>query len=124
MDKILLQGIQFYGYHGLSAEERAVGGRYAVDIELTLDLRAAGRSDHIADTVSYSAVHRLALEIGQGRSFHLIEALAQAIAEAVLERFPVEEVLIRVKKQPPPTEGILDYAGVEIRRRRGREGET
>lgn len=118
MDRILLQGVQFYGYHGLSEEERAVGGRYAVDVELTLDLQAAGRSDNIADTVSYSAVHRLILEIGQGRRFHLIEALAQALAEAILDRFPVEEVLIRVRKQPPPVAGILDYAGVEIRRRR------
>jgi dihydroneopterin aldolase len=118
VDKILLQGIQFYGYHGLSEEERAVGGRYGVDVELALDLQAAGRSDNIADTVSYSDVHRLIMEVGQGRSFHLLEALAQAMAEAILECFPVEEVLIRVKKQPPPVAGILDYAGVEIRRER------
>ncbi|MFQ6058085.1 MAG: dihydroneopterin aldolase [Anaerolineae bacterium] len=118
MDRIILQGIQFYGYHGCSEEERRVGGRYVVDVELTCDLRAAGRSDDLTDTIDYSAVYSLVAEMGRSRSFHLIEALAQAMAEAILERFPVEEVLIRVRKQPPPVAGILDYAGVEIRRRR------
>lgn len=117
-DKIILSGIQFHGHYGVSDQERGVGGRYVVDLELTYDLRPAGRSDALTDTVDYSAVYALVVAIGRERQFHLLEALAQALADAMLAKFPVGEVLVRVKKQPPPIAGVLDYAGVEIRRTR------
>lgn len=117
-DKILLSGIQFPGHHGVSDQERAVGGRYVVDLELAYDLRLPGRSDALADTIDYSAVYTLVVAIGRERQFHLLETLAQTLADAVLAQFPISEVLVRVKKQPPPIAGILDYVGVEIRRMR------
>lgn len=118
-DRILIHGVQFFAHHGVSPEERRVGGRYVVDVALECDLGPAAASDRLDDTVSYSDVYRLVVEIGQGRQFQLIETLAEAMAQAILERFPrVEGVQVRVKKQPPPTAGILDYAGVEIYRRR------
>jgi dihydroneopterin aldolase len=119
VDKILVHGIQFFGYHGVRPEEHVVGGRYVVDVTIEADLRPAAASDDVADTVNYSEVYRTVVEIGQGRQFKLIETLAETIAQAILERFAqVEAVEVRVKKQPPPTAGILEYAGVEIVRRR------
>ncbi len=119
MDKILIHGIQFFGRHGVKPEEHVVGGRYVVDVTVEADLRPAAASDDVVDTVNYSEIYRTVIEIGQGREFRLIEALAETIAQAILERFPrAEGVEVRVKKQPPPTAGILDYAGVEIVRRR------
>jgi dihydroneopterin aldolase len=117
-DKILLSGAHFFGRHGVSDEEQRVGGRYVVDIELTHDLSCAAASESLADTISYSEVYRAVREIIEGKSFRLLEALAEAIAQTLLARFPTEAVLVRVKKQPPPTAGIIDYAGVEIQRRR------
>ena len=117
-DKIVLHGIQFFGYHGVSPEERQVGGRYAVDVELELDLRPAGQSDNLADTISYSPIHKLVLRIGQEQRFYLIEALAEAIAQAILQQSRADAVFVRVKKQPPPMAGILDYTAVEVRRQR------
>jgi dihydroneopterin aldolase len=120
-DRILIHGIQFFGYHGVSPEERQVGGRYVVDVILECNLEPAAATDRIEDTVSYSDVYRLVVEIGQGHQFKLIETLAAAMAQAILERFPrVEAVQVRVKKQPPPIAGILEYAGVEIYRQRSR----
>ncbi len=117
-DKIVLSGIQFHGHHGVSDQERDLGGRYMVDLELTYDLRPAGRSDALADTIDYSAVYALVVAVGRERRFHLLEALAQALADAVLAQFSVSEVLVRVKKQSPPIAGVLDHVGVEIRRMR------
>ncbi len=117
-DKILLNGAHFYGRHGVREEERAVGGRYVVDVELTRDLTRAAASDNVADTISYSDVYRAVREIVEGPSFRLLEALAETIAQTLLSRFNAEAVLVRVKKQPPPTAGVIDYAGVEILRRR------
>lgn len=118
MDRILIHGAHFYGRHGVSEEERRVGGRYVVDVELAYDLTRAGASDDLRDTISYSDVYRAAREIVEGQSFQLIEALAERIAAMVLARFPAQAVLVRVKKEPPPVAGIIDYAAVEIVRER------
>ena len=114
MDKIILKGIQFYGYHGVSEAERELGQKYAVDIEIDFDLEPAGRSDNLNDTVNYSEIFRLVIEVGTSEKFLLIESLAQKIADAILSRFPIETVLVRVKKLTPPIPGELEYAGVEI----------
>ncbi len=119
-DKILLNGAQFAGHHGVSEEERRIAGRYVVDVELAYDLARAAASDNLVDTISYSEVYRTVREIVQGQSFRLVEALAETIAQALLAQFPAEAVVVRVKKQPPPMAGIVDYAGVEIRRERAR----
>jgi len=89
-----------------------------VDVEMAYDLARPGRSDDLADTIDYSQVYELVKEIGERESFHLIEALAERTADAILERFPVEEVTLRVRKLTPRMAGSFDYVGVEIRRRR------
>ncbi len=122
VDKILLNGAQFFGRHGVSEEERRVAGRYVVDVELVHDLARAAASDDLADTISYSDVYRTVREIVEGRSFRLVEALAETIAQTLLAQFPAAAVEVRVKKQPPPIAGIVDCAGVEIHRERVKNG--
>jgi 7,8-dihydroneopterin aldolase/epimerase/oxygenase len=118
-DRIVLQGIQFYAYHGVPAEERAVGHRFEVDVEVECDLTAAGRSDDVADTIDYGHVARRVVEIGRERPFHLIEALAAALAERLLSEHPrAERVRVRVRKMLPPIDGVVAFAGVEIERER------
>lgn len=117
-DKIFISGAQFYARHGITDEERRLGGRYVVDIELTHDHHRAASSDDLAETISYADVYRVARDVVEGKSFHLIEALAETIAQTLLARFSAGAVLVRVKKQPPPVEGIIDSAGVEIYRER------
>ncbi len=117
-DKILLYGAQFFARHGVSDAERQLGGRYVVDVELTCDLAAAGTSDNLADTISYAEVYALVQTLVQGKSFRLVEALAETIAQTLLARYACAHVLVRVKKQPPPIDGIVESAGVEISRQR------
>ncbi len=117
-DKILLHGAQFFARHGVSDEEHRIGGRFVVDVELTYDLACAGKSDHLEDTISYAELYNIVREIVQGQSFRLVETLAEAIAQKTLTVFPVDAVMVRVKKQPPPIDGIIDSAGVEIYRER------
>ncbi len=118
MDRIRIHNMSFYGHHGVAASERDLGGRFQVDVELGLDLRAAGESDAVADTVDYKAVYDLVAQIQESHRFRLLEAFAHAIAEAVLDRFAVEEVTVRVRKASVPLGGLIDYAEVEITRRR------
>ena len=118
MDKIILKGLRFHGYHGVAESERHIGQKYEIDAELTRDLSAAGETDDLVHTIDYAQVVKLMIEIGTKRSFQLIEALAETIASAILDRFPVQEVRMTVKKLSPPIADQLTYAGVEIHRKR------
>ncbi len=119
MDRIIVGGIKFHAYHGLTRLEREVGVRCSIDVEMSLDLAPAIESDRLGDTIDYRAIHKLVLEIGQDRrSFHLIESLGGRIADAILERFPVKDVTVRVRKETPIIDGIVDYIGVQISRER------
>ncbi len=116
MDKIQVQGIQFFGRHGVTPAEREVGQRFVVDVELRLDLARPGASDRLEDTVNYVAVHDLVQAIGRGAPVTLLETLAERIAQAVLKQFGPKEVTVRVRKPAPPIDGVMEWVGVEVTR--------
>ena len=116
-DRIILEGMEFYGFHGANPEERALGQSYVVDLAVELDLRRPGGSDRLEDTVSYSLLYRTVKLVMEGESKNLLEATAQTIADLVLAEFPVKAVRVRVKKPRPPIRGsVIDNAAVEIYR--------
>ena len=119
-DEVLLEGMRFYAYHGVNPEEQALGQRFTVDVVLAVDLRRAGQSDDLADTVSYSAVYKVVRGIVEGQPRQLIEAVAEDIAAAVLREFsPAGRVTVTVRKPEVPMKGsMLDAAGVRITRSR------
>lgn len=116
-DRIILEGMQLYGYHGANPEERALGQPYIVDLAVELDLSKPGASDRLEDTVSYPQLFRTVQEILEGESKNLLEATAQAIADKVLAQFPVMAVRVCLKKPRPPIRGsVIENAAVEIYR--------
>lgn len=119
MDRILLQGMQFYAYHGVNPEEKASGQRFQVDLEAELDLEEAGRTDDLDHTVNYAQLYRTVKEVMDGMPRNLLEALAQEIAALSLDRFPIQAVRVKVTKASPPIKGaIVSGAAVEIYRAR------
>lgn len=118
-DRITLAGMQFYGFHGVNPEERALGQTYLVDLSVELDLSLSGASDRLEDTVSYTHLYRAVRAVMEGEPRNLLEAAAQAIAAQVLADFPVAAVSVAVRKPRPPVRGsVIDHAMVEIHRRR------
>ncbi|MDD4169061.1 MAG: dihydroneopterin aldolase [Desulfotomaculaceae bacterium] len=117
MDKIVLAGMEFYGYHGVLSQEQSLGQRFAVDIELSLELDQAGNSDNPEDTVDYASIFDMVRAVIEGRPRRLLESVAEDIADSVLKSFPVKEVLVRVKKPHAPLPGKFDWMAVEINRR-------
>ena len=118
-DRIVLEGMQFYGFHGVNPEEQALGQSYLVDLAVELDLSQAGQSDRLDDTVSYTRLYRVVQSVMEGESRNLLETAAQAIAAQVLAQFPVDAVSVSVKKPRPPVRGsVIEHAMVEIYRRR------
>lgn len=116
-DKIILEGMEFYGYHGVNSEERTQGQRFVVDLELTADLARAGKSDDLSETVNYAAVFKVTKGIVEGEPRNLIEAVAESLASEILSRFPVEAVRVRVRKPWAPIKGShLEFVAVDILR--------
>ena len=117
MDKIILTGLEFYGYHGLTPQEQVLGQRFLVDAELGLELAEAGQKDATEYTVDYAAVAQVIKAVVEGPPCGLIEAVAEKSAAAILAQFPVQEVMIRVKKPQAPLPLKFAHIAVEIRRR-------
>jgi dihydroneopterin aldolase len=118
-DRLELRGMRFLGRHGVTLDERMEPQPFEVDVLMWARLDAAVRSDDLTDTVDYSAVFGVVADIVQGRSFRLIEALAGAIIEAVLELQPlVESVEVHVRKPQAPLPGTFDTVEAVLRRDR------
>ncbi|MCH8744734.1 MAG: dihydroneopterin aldolase [Chloroflexi bacterium] len=118
-DRVILNGMQFYGFHGVNAEEKALGQTYLVDLAVELDLTKPGQSDQLRDTVSYTHLYQAVKAVIEGEPKNLLESIADAIAARILDQHPVTSVQVTVKKPRPPLKGsVVDYAAVEIYRPR------
>ena len=123
-DTIELRGLRALGRHGVLDEERGRAQPFEVDLDLELDLHAAGRSDQLADTVDYGAVAESVVAVVEGEHCDLMEHLAERIARAALTAPGpvVSAVTVSVRKLRPPVPSDLATAGVRIHRRRGEFG--
>jgi dihydroneopterin aldolase len=111
-----LAGLEVPGRHGVEEEERAQEQPFLYDIRLELPEPSA---DHIEATVDYREVVELLRGISEAREFSLLEALAGAVAEALLQRFPrIEQVRVRVRKPRVELGAAVDYAAATVERSR------
>lgn len=116
MGAVRLQRMIFYGFHGVSRAERETGRRYEVDCELVFDFGKAGESDDLKDTINYTHVYDMIEKVLTTDHVQLLETLATRLVNRLLEKFPVKEVTVRVRKMIPPIPGNLDYIEVELSR--------
>ncbi len=115
LDIIRLHNAVFYAYHGVMSDEQNLGGKFEVDVELHCDLSEARANDNLHQTVNYEKVYGVMKQTVIGKKFFLIEALAQAIASAILKEFPeVLRTTIRIRKPGAAVHGIIDHVEVEI----------
>jgi FolB domain-containing protein len=98
MDKITIQELEVFFHVGVPDEERARPQRLLITVELTGDFSAAADADDLTRTIDYNAVTQRLLRFGEGRTWKLIEKLADSIARTVLEEFAAKEVVVEVKK--------------------------
>jgi dihydroneopterin aldolase len=119
---IELHGIVLHGFHGVLEEERREGQRFLVDVELDLEHEQAARSDRIGDAVDYRGVVSQVRAISDARAYQLLEAFAAAIADALLDDWPVRAVRVRVRKPDVVLDPPVEYAAVSVERRRAERG--
>ncbi|GJD32018.1 Dihydroneopterin aldolase [Methylobacterium adhaesivum] len=118
-DRILVQRIAVFAYHGLLDEEARLGQRFYISLDCRLDLAPAGRSDAVDRTVSYADLTEIVTRVATQRRFALIEALAEAIAAEILAHHPlVESLSVRVDKPSAPVPAVIEGVAIEITRHR------
>ena len=112
-DKLILTGIEIFGYHGDLPEERKLGQKFLIDLELNLDLSVAGKSDKLSDTADYTKILELTEKVVGGKPKNLIEAVAEELAEKILQNFPnVESLKIILHKPNAPLK--IKYLDVAV----------
>ena len=109
----------FYAYHGAMADEQNLGGKFECDVEMFCDLSAAAESDSLKRTVDYEKVYSFVQSTVLEKNYHLLEALANAIAKGLIREFyNIEVVTVRVRKPHPPVKGVVDFVEVEVTQKR------
>ena len=119
LDRTLVPDIPVSARVGCTEEERCEAQRILVDLQLWWDARAAAADDDISRAIDYVSVRAAAGEIAAMRPYALIEAIAESIANGLLQRFPAEKVVVRVRKPSALARFGVPWAGVEVTRVRG-----
>ncbi|CAN5229430.1 hypothetical protein BH18ACT12_BH18ACT12_04050 [soil metagenome] len=101
---VQVEALEIFGRHGVEDEERERGQTFLYD--LRLEVSDAAESDRLEDTVDYVAVAEVVREVSEARNFNLLEGLAAAVADAIVERFRVETVRVRVRKRDVAPAGL------------------
>ncbi|MCB2205449.1 dihydroneopterin aldolase [bacterium] len=116
---IRLHNAVFYGYHGNHHEERHLGGRFHIDVDMETDITSAAESDSLERTVNYEAVYNLIEDIVTKQTHKLIETVGKRIADAILAEFvEVRGVVVRVRKPGVPIKGVIDCVEIEVNEHR------
>ena len=116
MDRILISGLRELGVHGVLPEEQVRPQPFEVDIELLVDVAAAGESDELEETVDYGAVCESVSHIISSEQHRLLERLATRIAEVCRADPRVAGVVVEVRKLHPPVRALLDHVAVRVER--------
>ena len=116
-DKIIIEDLECFGYHGVLAEEKKLGQKFLISMELSVDTTLAAETDACKDTVDYSRICSQVKELVQGEVYDLIETLAEQIARKILHSFSSVTMLqVTVKKPWAPLMTSLGTVGVQITR--------
>ena len=112
---VFLQGVRFYAFHGVMAQERKVGGEFLVDLRVGYPIEAAMQSDEVADTLNYAELYQL-VKAEMDVPSKLLEHVAGRIVRKIQEQFPkVSSISLKITKKNPPMGADCDGAGVDLR---------
>lgn len=109
--EILLEGMEFHAFHGVMDEERKIGGRYVVNLSVSVPDQS-GADDNINSTINYQAIYDIVKNVMHENS-NLIECQAHKIIQAIYRCFAnVTNVKIHLYKYNPPVGGKVERAGI------------
>ncbi len=107
MGTIILEGMEFFAFHGCFKEEQIIGSRFTVDLQIESDTKGAEQSDHLADTVDYVKLYR-GVKSEMEQKSHLLEHVANRIVSYIRNDFPeIDRIEIKIAKMNPPIGGKI-----------------
>ena len=115
---IELLGLELWGHHGVLEQERRDGQRFLFDLELDLADADAPRSDRIEDAQDYRRAVAIVRRVSDARAYHLLEALAADLADALVDELDVTRVRVRVRKPDVDLGAPVEHVAVVVERRR------
>ena len=119
MDKIIIQGLRIYAYHGVNPEEKENGQPFELDLTCELDLSVPCVTDRVEDTVSYAKIIKTVMAAFTAEKYDLLEKAAQTVCDAVLRQYKkIRAVELTLKKPEAPIKAEFGYVAVQIRRER------
>ena len=114
MGKILLEGMEFFAYHGVYQEERETGQFFSVDLEILADYSKACHSDKLEDAIDYVQVYEL-VKAEMAIPSSLLENVAQRIIDSIRKNFEqIESIKVKITKLQPPISVKLKGIGIEL----------
>ncbi len=117
MIEVELRGLEVFGRHGATDDERLQGQTFLFDVRLEVSDDAL--SDRLEHAVDYEEVAACVREVSDGRQFTLVEALAAAVADEIVSRFPVARVRVRARKTAVRPAGLrVEWSGASAERTR------
>jgi len=115
--RICLQDMVFYGFHGVYPEERKLGQRFIVTVNIYTDLSKDSSIRHLEDTLDYTKVYAIVRQIMEEQEFHLLECCANTILDSLFTQFEtIIKAVVSIRKPSVPIQGNLAYAEVEMER--------
>lgn len=110
-----LHGLEVFGRHGATDEEREHGQTFLFDVEL--EVSDSALSDRLEDAVDYVEVAACIREVSDANRFTLLEAIAASAADAIVARFPVARVRVRVGKREVRSAGLqVEWTAATVER--------
>ncbi|MEI7660675.1 MAG: dihydroneopterin aldolase [Bacteroidota bacterium] len=107
MGTILLEGMEFFAFHGCFKEEQIIGTRFVVDLAVEVDTSVAEQSDSLHDTADYVGLYRCVKREMEQKS-HLLEHLARRILDAICLEYPaISAIDLKIAKINPPMGGKM-----------------
>ena len=117
MNKIIIQDLEVFAYHGMLEEEKKLGQKFVVSLEVWLEARKNSLSDNIEDTLDYGELCQRVGALLKAQSYDLIETAAQSLCQQILLEYPlVKRLKVHLKKPWAPIHMHLGCVGVEVER--------
>ena len=117
MDRINIKNLEVFAWHGVAAEENVLGQMFVISAALYMDLRKAGNSDDLDNSIDYCRVCREITGFVGGNTFSLIETVAEKLAEKLLiDNRGLKRIWLEIKKPQAPIGAHLETVSVEIER--------
>lgn len=114
LHRLTIRSAEFYAYHGVKAEEQALGGKYQVDLDLYYDATQAVINDDVNYALNYEEAMFCIEEVIAGESYNLIETIANEICNLLMEKFQLlQKATVRVRKMNAPIRRVVSFIEAE-----------